>query len=277
MISVVIPTYKNKVQFLKNLKHNLKYLKDCEIIVVNDNPEQSLITELKKYKNVILIENDENLGFGLAVNIGVQKANNNLVMLLNNDVILNDESYRKAITQMNNNPKLFAISFAQIEKDGSIVGKNIVFWKQGLFLHQKAENLKAGENGWAEGGSCMINRKIFLDLSGFDPIYKPFYWEDIDLSYRAKKAGYSVLFDPNILVEHHHESTIGKYYSKEYIKTISFRNQFLFIWKNIRNFSQLISHFLLLPYNIIYYTVKGEFAFVKGFFQAIVVSLRETQ
>lgn len=273
MISVVIPTYKNKEQFLKNLQHNLKYLIGCEIIVVNDNPEQSLTTDLKNYKNIFLIENDKNLGFGLSVNIGVQKSSNNLVMLLNDDVILSDRSYQKAIVQMDNNPKLFAISFAQKEKDGSIVGKNIVYWKRGLFFHQKADNLKNGENGWAEGGSCIINREIFLDLQGFDPIYKPFYWEDIDLSYQAKKTGYSVMFDPDILVKHYHESTISKFYSKDFIKTISFRNQFLFTWKN-SDIKQKIIHLLFLPINLIYYTVKGEFAFMKGFIEAIIVSLR---
>lgn len=272
MISVVIPTYKNKDQFLENLKHNLIFLKECEIVIVNDNPEQSLIKELNEYKNIVLIENNKNLGFGLAVNIGIQKAKNNIIMLLNDDVILNDESYKKAITDLSNNPKLFGISFAQKEKNESIVGKNIVYWKKGLFFHQQANDLLKGENGWAEGGSCIINKKIFLDLNGFDPIYKPFYWEDIDLSYRAKKAGYSVLFDPEILVEHHHESTIGKFFSKEYIKTISFRNQLLFTWKNT-NLGQKIIHFLLLPYNILYYVIKGEFAFVKGFFRAVKIYL----
>ncbi|PJE58197.1 MAG: glycosyltransferase family 2 protein, partial [Candidatus Portnoybacteria bacterium CG10_big_fil_rev_8_21_14_0_10_36_7] len=45
-------------------------------------------------------------------------------------------------------------------------------------------------------------------LNGFDELYSPFYWEDIDLSYRAWKTGYTVLFDPQVLVEHHHETTI---------------------------------------------------------------------
>ncbi len=272
MISVIIPTYKNKGQFLENLKHNLIFLKGCEIVIINDNPEQSLIKELKKYKNIVLIENDKNLGFGLAVNIGVQKAKNNLVMLLNDDVILNDESYKKTITVFKKNPKLFGISFSQKEKNGLIVGKNKIFWKYGLIFHQKADDLKAGENGWLEGGSCIIKKDLFMDLNGFDPIYKPFYWEDIDLSYRAKKAGYSVLFDPDILVEHHHESTIGKYFEKEYIKTVSFRNQFLFIWKN-SDFGQMTIHLLFLPYNILYYGVKGEFTFIKGLFEALKINL----
>ena len=272
MISVVIPAYKNHNEFLKKLKNNLSYLNNCEIIIVNDNPEKSLKQELKPFKNIILLENKKNLGFSQTINHGVAKAKEEYVMLLNDDVVLHDESFLAAVKYFKKDPQLFAVSFSQKEKDGSIVGKNVVYWKNGLFFHQKADNLTFGDNGWAEGGACIIDKQKFQKLGGFDPIYSPFYWEDIDLCYRAKKAGYKILFDPNIMVEHHHESTIGKYFSKDYVKTIAFRNQFLFIWKNIRG-GKILSHFLFLPFNLVYYIFKREIAFIKGFFAAIKIYL----
>ena len=42
-------------------------------------------------------------------------------------------------------------------------------------------------------------------LGGFDGLYDPFYWEDIDLSYRAQKSGYKVIFEPKSIVTHEHE------------------------------------------------------------------------
>jgi GT2 family glycosyltransferase len=272
MISVVIPTYKNQSEFLKKLKNNLPYLENCEIVIVNDNPEESLKHELKQFQNIILLENKKNLGFGQTVNRGVAKAKGELIMLLNDDVIFHNESFLNAIKYFKENPQLFAVSFAQKEKDGSIVGKNKTFWRNGLFFHQKADDLTFGDNDWAEGGACLVDKQKFQQLGGFDPIYSPFYWEDIDLSYRAKKAGYKIFFDPNITVDHHHESTIGKYFSKDYVKTIAFRNQFLFIWKNIHG-EKIVSHFLFLPFNLVYYIFKGEIAFVKGFFAAIKIYL----
>ncbi len=267
MISVIIPTYRNKDLFISNLKHNIPYLKNTEIIVVNDNPEISLKKDLSQFGNIILLENKKNLGFGKSVNKGVKRATQPYIMLLNNDVLLKDDSFLKAKFHFQNK-KVFAIGFAQKEKDGSIVGKNRFFWRRGLFFHQKADYLNRGENGWAEGGACIIDKNKFEKLGGFDSIYSPFYWEDIDLSYRARKAGYSILFDPNIIVEHYHESTIGKYFSRDFVKTIAFRNQFLFMWKNT-TIKEKLTHFLFLPFNICYYLLKGEFAFLKGFFQAI--------
>lgn len=202
-ISVIIPVYKNKEQFLKNLKHNLQYLGDCEIIIVNDYPDESLKTDLRDFPSVKLFENTKNLGFGQTVNRGVNEAHGDLVLLLNTDVVLKNDTFKITIDNFKNHKNLFAISFAQEEKNGTIVGKNKFFWSRGMFFHTKAKDLEKGINGWAEGGSCIIDRTKFLELDGFDKIYKPFYWEDIDLSYRAWKQGYEILFDPTILVEHH--------------------------------------------------------------------------
>lgn len=267
MITVIIPTFKNEEELIKNLKHNLPYLKDCEVIVINDNPAQSIKKSLEIFPQIELIENQKNLGFAGAVHKGVMHAKSEYIMLLNSDVILNDTSYMKALISMQGDPKIFAISFAQKEKDGSIVGKNSIYWKGGFFQHKKASDLKKGINGWAEGGSCMINKRLYKEIGGFDPLYAPFYWEDIDISYRAWKAGYQIFFDPEITVQHHHESTIGKYFSREIIKSIAYRNQFIFIWKNIEDRALLFSHVIRLLFSLPVMIFK-DILYLKGFYEA---------
>jgi hypothetical protein len=42
---------------------------------------------------------------------------------------------------------------------------------------------------FACGGAFMVNRQKYLDLGGFDSMYHPLYYEEIDLSYRALKRG----------------------------------------------------------------------------------------
>ncbi len=268
MISVVIPVYKKKEMFLKNLKHNFSYLQDIEIIIVNDYPGESLKKDLEVI-NAILVENKTNLGFGGAVNVGVEKASNNFVLLLNSDVVLHDDSFKKALIYFKKNKKLFAVSFAQKEKDGTTVGKNIIYWQNGFLHHKKASDTKFGFNAWAEGGTCILSRDKYLALGGFDQIYSPFYWEDIDLSYRAWKKGYEILFEPTVMMEHHHESTIGTYFSKAHVKKIAYRNQFIFTWKNITDKRLLINHFVFLLPNLLGRLIKGDFVFLKGFLLAL--------
>lgn len=268
-ISVIIPVYKNKHQFLTNLEHNLKFLTDEEIIIINDNPLESLKQDLANISNIILIENKTNLGFGQSVNIGIEKANNNFVMLLNSDVVLTDQSYKLALGQFKNNQSLFAVSFAQKERDNSIVGKNSIYWKEGFLYHKKANNLSFGYNAWAEGGSCLLDKNKFMRLGGFDSIYKPFYWEDIDLCYRAWKTGYQIFFDPKILVYHEHESTIGKYFPKKFIEQISSRNQLMFIWKNIKDRSLIRDHIINLFITTLTSFLKGNFNFIGSLIKAL--------
>lgn len=268
MISVVIPTYNNTKQLLENLKNNLAFLKENEIIVVNDYPTQNIAEELKNFPGIKLIANKQNLGFADTMHTGILKTSNRYVMLLNDDVLLQDTSFANAATSLQKDQTVFAISFGQKEKDGSLVGKNTFYWKNGFFQHSKANNVRPGINGWAEGGACLIDKEKYIKIGGFDNLYSPFYWEDIDLSYRAWKTGYQVLFDPSIVVVHHHESTIGKQFGKGKIKEIAYRNQFIFIWKNMTNHKLLLSHklktLIMLPYMIF-----KDAAFVFGFWKAL--------
>ncbi len=256
--------------FLKNLKHNLPFLKKCEIIVVNDNPAVSLKKDMDQFPHIVLIENIKNDGFGKSINIGVRNATSAYIMLLNNDVQLMDTSYESGLAELKNDPLLFGVGFAQKQKDGTIVGKNRIFWQDGFFQHDKASNLGHGINGWAEGGSCLIDKQKFLKLGGIDPIFSPFYWEDVDLSYRAWKNGYKIIFNPQITVLHNHESTIRKYYDKSTIRKIAFRNQFLFIWTNITDASLLFSHLIRLPFRLVHYgIVRRNNEFTSAFFEAL--------
>ena len=272
MISVVIPHYKDKEKLYVNLKHNLPFFKDCEIIVVNDFPDTPLQKEMKDiFPEVVVIENKQNLGFAGAVSIGISTVKNPFVFLLNNDVLLHDETFQKALSHFEMDKNLFAVSFRQTEKDGSFIGKNKIYWKRGFFQHTKADTTKNGINGWAEGGSMLFDKKKYEKINGFDTLYSPFYWEDVDLSYRAWKAGYTILFDANVTLQHHHESTIATYFQESQIKTIAYRNQLITIWKDISDIRYIIGHIINLKINIIISLFKGRYDFVRGFWMAFLL------
>ncbi len=277
MISIVIPVYKKVDEFIVKLNHNIKYFKDVEVIVVNDDPTASIKDRLfpkgespsgRKNYNIQLIENSKNLGFGGTVDKGIRAAKNNFVFLLNSDVKLLDSSFHTALKGFGENEKIFGIAFAQKEADGSTVGKNKIFWKHGLLTHSKADNFNEGETGWVEGGSSIIRKDIYEKIGGFDTMFSPFYWEDIELSYRARKYGYISWFDPSVLVEHQHESTIGSFWSKRAISVIATRNQILCSWK-FMSFGNLMPHILTLIYQALLSSVRGNFIFAEGLIRAL--------
>ena len=92
---------------------------------------------------------------------------------------------------------------------------------------------KVHDTFWVSGGSGIFRRDYWMTLGGMDEkLFSPFYWEDLDLGYRALKRGYRLLWDPDSRVLHEHESTIGLL-PKKYVDRIRERNQLIFIWKNI--------------------------------------------
>ncbi|MEK7495042.1 MAG: glycosyltransferase [Patescibacteria group bacterium] len=263
-ISIIIPVYKNYEMFYWYLEINKKYFDGCEVIIMNDYPLENITKQVKKiYPESIVVNNKKNLGFAGNVNRGVLKATRNYIFLINSDVVIKDNSFLKSLEYFIKDQKLFAVGFAQIEKDGKIVGANRAYFQNGFINHshqQVTSHQQLISNFWAEGGSSIFNKKLFIDLGLLDELFNPFYWEDIDLSYRAWKAGYKILYDPNIKVEHHHESTIGKYFDKSKILKIAFRNQLIFHWKNLTDKDLILKHLFNIP----------KFIFVPGFFDALV-------
>ena len=177
-----------------------------------------------------------------------------------------------SINHFKNNLILFAVGFAQQEKSGKIVGANRGYYNHGFINHSSRliNNKKSiSNNFWAEGGSSMFRKELLIKLGLLDELYNPFYWEDIDLSYRAWKAGYEVKYDPTIMVEHHHESTIGKYFDKTKVLKTVFRNQLIFQWKNITDTKLIINHIAILIKQLVMALLKLDAIFLSGFLNAI--------
>src|SRR5687767_13648160 len=85
-ISIVIPNYNGRLLLEKNLPKVIKESKDAEIIVVDDASTDDSIDFLKKnFTKIKVIKKDKNTGFSSTVNLGVQKATGELVVLLNSD------------------------------------------------------------------------------------------------------------------------------------------------------------------------------------------------
>lgn len=241
-ISIVVPNYNGERLLGKNLPAVLDLGAD-EVIVVDDASNDNSKVKIKnaklqfKIKNLQLIENEENLGFAKSVNRGVNAASGDVVILLNTDVgpqpgLLN------VVIQHFKDKKVFGVSLNE-ERWSWSRG----FWKDGFVEHEPGQRTNTTHpTFWVSGGSGAFRKSIWDALGGFDTVYAPFYWEDVDICYRAEKRGYKLLWEPKAKVDHKHESTIGKYFSKEYINFIQERNQLIFIWKNITSGKMIREH-----------------------------------
>ena len=271
-ISIIIPNYNGKETLSKNLPHVLKSGAE-EIIVVDDASTDESIKFLKEnFSQIKILVNKKNLGFSSTANRGVEEANGEIVVLLNTDVSPNPDFLRPLIPHFTD-PRVFAVGcLDESPEDGKIIlrGRGIGKWEKGFVVHSRGE-IDKPDTFWVAGGSGAFRKNLWQQLGGFDPLYNPFYWEDIDLSYRAQKAGYKILFEPKSRVVHKHaEGIIKKNYSSFYIKTIAYRNQFFFVWKNITDLGFLGNHIIWQPYYIIIAMLNLNAAYIFGFILALI-------
>ncbi len=237
--SVVIPNWNGLELLKKNLPSVISASGELtEIIVVDDaSPDKSNLFLRENFPQVRIVSHEKNLGFGAACNSGVAAAKGELVALLNLDVVPEKDFLQAAAADFKS-AEVFAVSFNEPQNSWAKIS-----WKNGFFEHQLGEKTqKTHLSGWASGGSAVFRRLMWEELGGFDSLFRPFYWEDIDLSYRAWKRGWKVLWEPKAVAHHRHESVIGKHFSKELINFVSQRNQLLFIWKNITDQEMMAEH-----------------------------------
>ena len=271
-VSVIIPNYNGEELLSHNLPNVIKFCKACEIIIVDDASSDGSVKLIKEsHENIKLIKNSRNLGFARSINIGVESASGDLVLLLNSDVSPREDFLDYALKQFKDK-KLFAVALADFShENGKIIkrGRGGAVFEKGFVNHFKLPS-EFGETLWVSGGSGLFDRQKFMTLGGFDPVYAPFYWEDIDLSFRAWQIGWRCIFEPKSQVDHFHEKgAIKKSSSKFFVKTVSYKNQFIFVWKNIDDYLLIIQHLLWLPYHFTKALINLDFAFFVGFLWAV--------
>ncbi|OGM27123.1 hypothetical protein A2962_03405 [Candidatus Woesebacteria bacterium RIFCSPLOWO2_01_FULL_39_61] len=244
-VSVIIPNYNGFELLEKNLPkvisafHNTKN-KITQIIIIDDGSTDNSIKLIKeKFKEVTLVRHKINRGFIASVNTGARTASGELLALLNNDVAPS-ENFLESVNLVFENPKVFAVS---LHEKGYAWAKG--YFKDGFIVHASGrETDQVRETFWVSGGTGVFRREYWMKLGGMDEkLLSPFYWEDVDISYRAMKRGWVNLWDPEAKVVHEHESTV-KNIDKVYRTRIQERNQLIFIWKNLTSGNLIKKHIL---------------------------------
>lgn len=279
-ISFVIPNYNGASLLKRNLPSVYEaaeyYTKQSgntyEIIVTDDASTDDSSNVISSFTfPVQLLKHANNAGFSTNVNRGVSKATGDIVILLNTDV-RPEKQFLMPLLSHFENESVFGVGCMDLsiekgkeKKRGRGEGK----FSKGFLIHRAGEVTKH-TTLWVSGGSSAFRRSMFDKLGGFYAIYNPFYWEDIDLSYRALKAGYLLVFEPESRVVHEHEAgSIKTQFTNKKIVSVAYRNQFFFVWLNITRPSYIFSHILWIPVHCFFALIRGDLQFFFGFIKAL--------
>jgi GT2 family glycosyltransferase/glycosyltransferase involved in cell wall biosynthesis len=251
--SVVIPNWNGRdllEKYLPSVIESLAGNPRNEIIVVdNGSSDGSVGFVHREFPSVRVLALERNLGFGGGSNAGFRAAQNDVVVLLNNDMRVAPDFLGPLLDSFSDET-IFAAScqifFADPSKAREETGLTQGWWQNGQLRvrHRDDPQIKtAFPCFYGGGGSCAFDRRKFLELGGFDEILAPFYLEDTDLGYMAWKRGWKVLYQPHSRVWHEHRGTIGKKFSDREIQTVLKKNYLLWCWKNIHDWRRLGAHF----------------------------------
>lgn len=244
-VSIVLPSLDSLDLLEQNLPPLLEELErralDDEVIVVDDTGEDVLAERLQAaFPGVRVVARKENGGFAQALLTGVQQATHELVFSMNTDVHVRAGFLDPLVACLEEEDVAAAVPRVLLDGDERRVESlTEVRFAQGMpevvqpGLSTRSARLpfRPVAVTFAVGGTVLFRRDAFLEREGFDPIYEPFYWEDVDLSFSAWRDGERVIYQPEAVVEHHHRKTIGKLTTEDVFRAAIEKNRLLFTWK----------------------------------------------
>lgn len=185
-----------------------------EIIVVDNDSKDNSVKELQKVKNITLIANKENSGFGKANNQAIKISKGNYILLLNSDTIVLHSAISQSLNWLSAHPESHMCTAQLLNKDLSIQASggyfpnliNTISWSLGLddlpffnllvkpfhphtpqfYTHEKLF-LKDHQQDWVTGAFMLIRRSIVDKTKGFDDSYF-MYGEEVEWAYRMHLA-----------------------------------------------------------------------------------------
>lgn len=254
-IDIVIVNW-NSRHFLRNCVASVQRACDAGInavrsVVVVDNAStddsleniDSLAVPLK------IMRNTGNAGFAAACNQGAVVGDAPYILFLNPDATVSPESLRACVGFMErpDNQKVGICGVRLVDEAGKSARSCARFPSPAMFVvksfgldrllpnrfktHHMAEwdHMSSRKVDHVIGAYYLIRRSLFTRLKGFDERYFV-YLEDLDLSYRAHRLGYSTMFLADVCAYHHGGGT------SEQVKATrlfySLRSRMLYAFKN---------------------------------------------
>lgn len=249
LLSIIIPNYNGEALLRRYLPSVIQAVENItfstEIIISDDASSDGSLEVLAEFPTVKVIRREVNGGFSEAINTGIRAAQGTIFLLLNTDVEL-EPDFLHHFQDYFKDDQVFAVSTAGFDmKTGHPMdGGKIGFWKLGMPKttknyyeeHAGSRNIpKPYPSFTVSGPFFFCDGDKVRQLNGFDTLYSPFMFEDIDLTYRALKRGWKIYWEPKLRARHEHSSTLKKVARPFRIKIISKRNQIMFVLLNIHS------------------------------------------
>src|SRR6266446_2683225 len=243
LVSIIILNYNGR----EHLEACLSSLQDLEfpkqqleiIVVDNGSTDGSLGLVKARFPSVVLAQNETNLGFSKAANIGAERAKGEHLAFLNNDMRVEKNWLSVLVKTARAGEGFTCVGSTVLSWDGTQVDFKGRIDDAFCLAYEPSDDPSAGLSDaapysltlFASGGAALIQRQAFHELGGFDPDFF-LYQEDVDLGWRLWLRGYECAISSESVVYHRGGASSNKL-APEYIHRLSQKHTLCSIFKNL--------------------------------------------
>jgi O-antigen biosynthesis protein len=217
-ISVIIPVF-NQLRFTQACLASLQEHQGAErfeVIVLDDCSTDGTAEVVPRLPGVVYLRNEMNSGFIASCNHGAEKARGKYLVFLNNDTLVKPGWLTALLDTFAEESRAGIVGSkllypnGRLQEAGGIIWRDASGWNYGKFDDpKKPEYNYLREVDYCSAAALMIPKSLFTSVGGFDSRYAPAYYEDTDLAFKVRRAGYKVLYQPLSEVIHYEGATGG--------------------------------------------------------------------
>ncbi len=211
LLSIVIPVYNDYRVTMNCLQSLLRHTQDVpyEVIVADDCSTDLTASIGERVTNIRVVRGEENLRFLGNCNRAATYARGRYILFLNNDTMVCPDWLPPLLALVEGDECVGIVGPKLLFADGRLQEAGGIMWRDGSAWNfgrmddpDKPEYNYVKEADYVSGACLLIRTSLWQQLGGFDACYAPAYYEDADIAFAARRAGYRVLYQPLSRVFH---------------------------------------------------------------------------
>jgi O-antigen biosynthesis protein len=211
VVSIVVPAHDHWEHTHLSLRAVLEHTEGppYEILLADDASTDETAEAERMLDNVRIVRAERRRGFLENCNAASQVARGRYLLLLNNDTVVQPGWLRELVSAAERSNDVGIVGAKLLQEDGRLLeGGGMIFSDGTAAQYGRDDDPRRGEYNYLKevdyvSGCCLLVRtELWRALGGFDPVYSPGYYEDVDLAFRVRRSGYRVVYQPRASVVH---------------------------------------------------------------------------